>query len=131
MNDFLTKQIPNSRYLEGGDTLAIDEAHTYTGALHDAVSRLKARFPDAGILIAAPHYCQVFNGNTFIGDGYSLDYGYGPLITYARGAGYVAGGVLGGAVVFFHLLEERGVGVGAAGAHMVGGGYVGCRCAGG
>ncbi|MDE7197767.1 MAG: EscU/YscU/HrcU family type III secretion system export apparatus switch protein, partial [Lachnospiraceae bacterium] len=39
VNDFLTGQIPNSRYLEGGDTLAIDSTHTYTGALEDAVNR--------------------------------------------------------------------------------------------
>ena len=35
VNDFLTQQIPNSRYLEGGDTLAVDEVHTYTGALQE------------------------------------------------------------------------------------------------
>lgn len=121
VNDFLTKQIPNSRYLEGGDTLAIDEAHTYTGALHDAVSRLKARFPDAGILIAAPHYCQVFNGNTFIGDGYSLDYGYGPLITYARGAGYVAGQFEGERVFFFNAFEESGIDADTADEYLVDG----------
>ena len=109
VNDFLTGQIPNSRYLEGGDTLAVDGTHTYTGALEDAVSRLRERFPDAGILLVAPHYCQVFNGNTFIGDGYSLDYGYGPLITYARGAGYVAGLFEGDGVFFFNAFEESGI----------------------
>lgn len=109
VNDFLTQQIPNSRYLEGGDTLAVDGTHTYTGALEDAVSRLRERFPDAGILLVAPHYCQVFNGNTFIGDGYSLDYGYGPLITYARGAGYVAGLFEGDGVFFFNAFEESGI----------------------
>lgn len=121
VNDFLTKQIPNSRYLEGGDTLAIDEAHTYTGALQDAVSRLKERFPDAGILLVAPHYCQVFNGNTFVGDGYSLDYGYGPLITYARGAGYVAGLFEEQRVFFFNAFEESGIDAGTAEQYLADG----------
>ncbi len=109
VNDFLTGQIPNSRYLEGGDTLAVDAVHTYTGALEDAISRLKDRFPDAGILVVAPHYCQIFNGSTFIGDGYSLDYGYGPLITYARGAGYVVGEFEEEGVFFFNAFEDSGI----------------------
>ncbi len=121
VNDFLTGQIPNSRYLEGGDTLAMDEAHTYTGALHDAVSRLKGRFPDAGILLVSPHYCQVFNGSTFIGDGYSLDYGYGPLITYARGAGYVAGQFAEERVFFFNAFEESGIDAGTADKYLADG----------
>lgn len=109
VNDFLTGQIPNSRYLEGGDTLAIDSTHTYTGALEDAVKRLKNRFPNAGILIIGPHYCQVFNGETFIGDGYSLDYGYGPLITFARGGGYIADLYKEEGVFYFNAFEESGI----------------------
>lgn len=109
VNDFLSGKIPNSRYLDGGDTLAIDEAHTYTGALNDAISRLKERFPNAGILVIAPHYCQVFSGETFIGDGYSLDYGYGALIAYARGAGYVANEFKEEGVLFFNAFEESGI----------------------
>lgn len=109
VNDFLTGQIPNSRYLEGGDTLAIDATHTYTGALEDAVSRLRGRFPEARILLIAPHYCQVFSGATFIGDGYSLDYGYGPLVNFARGAGYVAEEFKEGGVIFFNAFEISGI----------------------
>ncbi len=109
INDFLTKQIPNSRYLEGGDTLAVDGTHTYTGALDDAISRLKSSFPDAGILVIAPHYCQIFNGETFIGDGYSLDYGWGPLITYARGAGYIVDLHKEEGVFFFNAFEDSGI----------------------
>lgn len=109
VNDFLTGKIPNSRYLEGGDTLAVDSTHTYTGALEDAVSRLKTRFPDAGILIIGPHYCQIFNGGTFIGDGYSLDYGYGPLITFARGGGYIADLYKEERVFYFNAFEESGI----------------------
>ena len=121
VNDFLTGQIPNSRYLEGGDTLAVDGTHTYTGALEDAVGRLKERFPNAGILLVAPHYCQVFNGSTFIGDGYSLDYGYGPLITYARGAGYVAGLFEEDGVFFFNAFEDSGIDAGTADQYLADG----------
>lgn len=109
VNDFLTGQIPNSRYLEGGDTLAVDVTHTYTGALEDAISGLQERFPNAGIVIVAPHYCQVFSGPTFIGDGYSLDYGYGPLVNFARGAGYVAEEHKEEGVLFFNAFEVSGI----------------------
>lgn len=109
VNDFLTGKIPNSRYLENGDTLGIDSAHTYTGALEDAVNRLKSKFPNAGILIIGPHYCQVFSGKTFIGDGYSLDYGYGPLITFARGGGYVADLYKEDGVIYFNAFEDSGI----------------------
>ena len=114
VNDFLTGKIPNSRYLEGGDTLAVSASHTYTGALNQAIDKLKERFPDAGIMVVAPHYCQVFSGNTFIGDGYSLDYGYGPLITFARGAGYVAGEFKEEGVLFFNAFEDSGIDAGSA-----------------
>lgn len=109
VNDFLTGQIPNSRYLEGGDTLAVDVTHTYTGALEDAISQLRERFPEAGIVVVAPHYCQVFSGATFIGDGYSLDYGYGPLINFARGAGYVAEQHKEEHVLFYNAFEASGI----------------------
>jgi len=121
VNDFLTGQIPNSRYLEGGDTLAIDSTHTYTGALEDAVNRLKNKFPDAGILIIGPHYCQVFNGETFIGDGYSLDYGYGPLITFARGGGYIADLYKEEGVIYFNAFEESGINAETADDYLVDG----------
>ena len=114
VNDFLTGQIPNSRYLEGGDTLAVDSTHTYTGALEDAINRLRTRFPDAGIMLIAPHYCQVFSGNTFIGDGYSLDYGYGSLVTFARGAGYVAEQFKEEGLIFFNAFEDSGIDAGTA-----------------
>lgn len=109
INDFLTGQIPRSRYLDDGSTLAVDGVHTYVGALDDAVNRLKSAFPDAGILIIAPHYCQVFSGDTFIGDGYSIDYGYGPLVHFARGAGYVVGEHEEENVFFFNAFEDSGI----------------------
>lgn len=109
VNDFLTGKIPNSRYLENGDTLAVRNESTYTGALEIAITKLRSDFPNAQILVAGPHYCQIFSGKTFIGDGYSLDYGYGPLINFARGAGYVAEQHKEDGVIFFNAFESSGI----------------------
>lgn len=108
VNDFLAK-IPQSRYLEGGGTLAVDEVHTYTGALEAAVQILQNSFPNAKILLIAPHYCQIFNADAFVGDGYSLDYGYGPLVNYARGCGYVYEQHKTENVIFYNAFEESGI----------------------
>lgn len=109
VNDFLTGQIPQSRYLEDGGTLAVDDVHTYTGALENAVVLLQDRFPDAKILLIGPHYCQIFNGTTFVGDGYSVDYGFGPLINFARGAGYIYEQHKNENVIFYNAFEESGI----------------------
>lgn len=109
VNDFLTGKIPNSRYLENGDELAVRSDSTYTGALDSAILKLRANFPNAQILLVGPHYCQIFSGKTFIGDAYSLDYGYGPLINFARGAGYVAEQHKEDGVIFFNAFESSGI----------------------
>jgi lysophospholipase L1-like esterase len=109
VNDFLTGQIPESRYLEGGDTLAVDAVHTYTGALENAVMLLQDNFPDAKILLIAPHYCQIYNDTTFVGDGYSVDYGWGPLINFARGTGYIYEQHKSENVLFFNAFEDSGI----------------------
>lgn len=109
VNDFLTGQIPQSRYLEGGDTLAVDDVHTYTGALENAVVLLQDRFPDAKILLIAPHYCQIFNGTTFMGDGYSIDYGWGALVSFARGTGYIYEQHKDENVILYNAFEDSGI----------------------
>lgn len=109
VNDFLTGEIPNSRYLENGDALAVRSDSTYTGALETAITKLRSNFPDAQILLVGPHYCQIFSGKTFVGDGYSLDYGYGPLINFARGAGYIAEQHKEDGVLFFNAFEDSGI----------------------
>ncbi len=109
VNDFLTGQIPQSRYLEDGDTLAVDAVHTYTGALENAVVLLQDSFPDAKILLIAPHYCQIFNGTTFVGDGYSVDYGWGTLVSFARGTGYIYEQHKSENVIFFNAFEDSGI----------------------
>lgn len=109
VNDFLTGQIYQSKYLEGGEELAVDGLHTYSGALSAAVDQLHTAFPDAGILIIAPHYCQFYNGETFVGDAYSLNYGYGTLVEFARTAGYVAEQRKEDHVFFYNAMEESGI----------------------
>ena len=109
INDFLTGQIYQSKYLEGGGELAVDALHTYSGALSAAVEQLHTAFPDAGILIIAPHYCQFYNGETFIGDAYSLNYGYGTLVEFSRVAGYVAEQHKEDHVFFYNAMEESGI----------------------
>lgn len=109
VNDFLTGQIYQSKYLEGGEELAVDSLHTYSGALSAAVDQLHVAFPDAGILIIAPHYCQFYNGETFVGDAYSLNYGYGTLVEFARTAGYVAEQRKEDHVFFYNAMEQSGI----------------------
>lgn len=109
VNDFLSRQVPQSKYLENGDTLNVGLSYTYTGALEDAVTSLQASFPNAKILIVAPHYCQIFSGKTFMGDAYSVDYGYGPLISFARGAGYVYEQHKDENVLFYNAFELSGI----------------------
>ncbi len=108
VNDFLA-QIPQSRYLEGGGTLAVDEVHTYSGALATAVKILQDAFPNAKILLIAPHDCQFFNGDVFVGDSYTVDYGYGPLLDYVRGCGYVYEQNKDKNVLFYNAFEESGI----------------------
>lgn len=108
VNDFMSK-IPQSRYLSNGDTRNEDEVHTYAGALDTAVTLLHEAYPDAKILLIAPHYCQFFNGETFMGDAYTLDYGYGKLIDYARVCGYVAEQHKEDGVLFYNAMEESGI----------------------
>lgn len=108
VNDFLAK-LPISLYLENGERRNEDEAHTYAGALDGALNALHSAFPDAKIIVIAPHYCQFFDGDKFIGDGYSLDYGYGNLISYARVCGYVAHHREEDGVMFYNAFEESGI----------------------
>lgn len=108
VNDFLAK-IPISLYLENGEMRNEDEAHTYAGALEGALNALHIAFPDAKILVIAPHYCQFFEGGKYLGDGYSLDNGYGNLISYARVCGYVAHHREEDGVMFYNAFEESGI----------------------
>ncbi len=109
INDFLSGEIPRSKYLEDGEELAIRDISTYAGALDTAVNMLHSAFPDAKILIASPHFCQFFDGDTFVGDAYSVSYGYGNLVEFFRAAGYVAEQHKEDGVLFFNAMEESGI----------------------
>lgn len=109
INDFLSRKVAQSKYLEGGEVLNEEGVYTYTGALDTAVCLLKERFPDAGILLISPHYCQIFEGDKYIGDSYSLDYGCGTMVEFARGAGYVAGQHEEDGVMFYYAMDDSGI----------------------
>lgn len=109
INDFLSGQVPQSIYLANGDVLDIDRARTYVGALEMAVSLLHDHFPDAKIMLIAPHFCQIFEGETFIGDSYTLDYGRGTLFNFFQTAGNAARWGKERSVIFYNTIEKSGI----------------------
>lgn len=111
INDFLSGQVPQSIYLANGDVLDMDRARTYVGALEVAVNLLHDHFPDAKILLISPHFCQFFEDGTIIGDAYSLDYGHGTLVDFARAAAYVEEQDREGIVIFYNAIEHSGIDV--------------------
>ena len=66
------------------------DLRTYVGALRYAVSNLQEYANDATIILCGPNYAQFFNGDRFIGDGQSLNTGYGTLFDYKGKCQYVA-----------------------------------------
>lgn len=108
VNDFLSK-VPPSRLLENGDLRNEDELHTYAGALESALTLLHNAFPDAKFLVIAPHYCQFFDADRFLGDGYTYDNGYGKLIDYARVCGAVTERHKEDGAMFYNAIEESGI----------------------
>lgn len=63
---------------------------TYGGALRCAVSDLREWAPDATIILCSPTYAQFFDGTWMVGDGNSINSGYGTLADYAGTCNYVA-----------------------------------------
>lgn len=66
------------------------DVRTYVGALRYAVVNLGEYANDATIILCGPNYAQFFNGNNFIGDGNTLNTGYGTLFDYKGKCQYVA-----------------------------------------
>ena len=83
MNDFL-----RATPLTGG--YSDFDIRTYVGALRYAVSNLKDYANDATVILCSPNYAQFFSGDQFIGDGQSLNTGYGTLFDYKGICEYVA-----------------------------------------
>lgn len=108
VNDF-TAKIPNGRYLEDGVTPSADDPHTYVGALEIAVSMLHNAFPDAKILLISPHYCQFFSGERYLGDAYSIDYGWGTLVDYKDTCSYVYNQHKQENVLFYDTFANSGI----------------------
>ncbi len=66
------------------------DIRTYGGALRCAVSDLREWAPDATIILCGPTYAQFFNGTWMVGDGNTINSGYGTLADYAGTCNYVA-----------------------------------------
>ncbi|MCM1086723.1 MAG: SGNH/GDSL hydrolase family protein [Muribaculaceae bacterium] len=108
INDFFSK-LPNNRYLSDGETRIADEPHTYVGALELAVTLLHGSFPDAKIIICRPHYCQFFDAEVFVGDSYSMNNDYGPLVSYGGLCDYVYEQHKQENVLLYDALEKSGI----------------------
>lgn len=75
MNDFF-RGVPRDGYEHPYDV------RCYVGALRFAIVNLRALAPDATIVLCAPNYAQFYDGNWMIGDGNSVNTGYGTLFDY-------------------------------------------------
>lgn len=83
INDFF-RAVPQSS--KDGDF----DLKTYAGALRYAVSNLREIAVDATIILCGPHYAQFYSGDRFIGDGNTLNTGYGTLFDYKGTCEYIA-----------------------------------------
>lgn len=66
------------------------DLRTYAGALRYAVYNLRGIAPDATVILCCPNYAQFYDGNVMVGDGNSLNTGYGTLFDYKGICQYVA-----------------------------------------
>lgn len=108
INDFLAK-IPCSPYNEEGERRNIDKLHTYVGAVEAAIGSLHSAFPTAKIILVSPHYCQFFAKDGYVGDTYSLDYGYGRMIDYSEVCGYIYNEHKDKNVIYFNSIMDSGI----------------------
>lgn len=99
MNDFLS-----ATPLDNKDQFY--DVKTYAGALRYAVATLKGVAPDATIILCSPTYAQFYNGSWMIGDGNSVNNGYGTLFDYKGICEYVAGEQQ---VFFFNAYQDLGI----------------------
>ena len=101
MNDFLSARPLDS---ESGQ---LYDLHTYAGALRYAVMTLQAYVPDATIILCAPNYAQFYNADGWmIGDGNSVNNGYGTLFDYKGICNYVANAYQ---TLFFNAYQDLGI----------------------
>lgn len=100
MNDFFSATPLDS------ETREAYNLKTYVGALRYAVINLGSVAPDATIILCAPNYAQFYNGDWMIGDGNSVNNGYGTLADYAGVCNYVANEQQ---VLFFNAYLDLGI----------------------
>lgn len=99
MNDFLNTH-PMTREEAPSDT------KSYVGALDYSVAILKSIAPDATIILCSPTYAQFYNGDWMIGDGNTINNGYGTLFDYKGSCEYVANNQQ---VLFFNAYQNLGI----------------------
>ncbi len=99
INDFLSA-VPMS------DSSQELDLRSYVGALRYAVLTLKGYAPDATIILCSPTYARFFDGDWMIGDGNSINNGYGTLYEYKDTCEYVAKEYQ---VVFYNAYEYLGI----------------------
>lgn len=100
MNDFL-----RATPLDSADRELFD-LRTYAGALRYAVDNLRDVAPDATIILCAPNYAQFYDGTWMIGDGNSINTGYGTLFDYKGICNYVANEKQ---TLFFNAYQDLGI----------------------
>lgn len=79
---------------------------TYAGALRYATMALKGVAPDATIILCSPSYARFFDGTWMIGDGNSVNNGFGTLFNYAGICQYIAKSEQ---ALFFNAYEDLGI----------------------
>lgn len=99
MNDFFSAVPLSSKSSEG-------DLKSYAGALRYAVVTLKSIASDATIILCSPTYARFFNGDWMIGDGNSVNNGYGTLYDYEGICEYVADEQQ---VEFFNAYQDLGI----------------------
>lgn len=80
--------------------------YTYAGALRCALGDLRKLAPDATIIVCSPHYAQFYNGDWMIGDGNTLNTGYGTLFDYKGTCEYVTKE---DQSIFFNAYQDLGI----------------------
>ncbi len=100
INDFLRATPLDS------EELAAFDLKTYAGALRYAVDNLRDVAPDATIILCAPNYAQFYDGTWMIGDGNTVNTGYGTLFDYKGICNYVANERQ---TLFFNAYQDLGI----------------------
>ncbi|MDE5907938.1 MAG: SGNH/GDSL hydrolase family protein [Lachnospiraceae bacterium] len=100
MNDFF-----RATPLDSADRELFD-LRTYAGALRYAVDNLREVAPDATIILCSPNYAQFYDGTWMIGDGNTVNTGYGTLFDYKGICNYVANEKQ---ALFFNAYQDLGI----------------------